>query len=161
MKNIILKVFMLAVISLAINLAFTSGVYSQEAQYKKAIDFTLEAISGEEIILSDLLKERKAVLVFWATWCPHCRKEMPHVEAFYKENKDKIAVVGVNSGESKVKVSKFIQEAGISYPIGLDLDTGVARSYGVRGIPTIIAINKDWQIIYFGHSIEEAADKIK
>ncbi len=130
------------------------------AEQKKAPDFTLEQINGGTIRLSDLLKKGEAVLVFWATWCPHCRAEIPHIEKFYKENKEKVALLSINSGESKTKVLSFVQKKGISYPVALDPDSSVAKLYGVVGIPTIVAIDKNSNIIYMGHSMQEMETKI-
>ncbi|PAV46614.1 thiol:disulfide interchange protein, partial [Pseudomonas sp. HAR-UPW-AIA-41] len=38
--------------------------------------------------LSDY-KGKKVILNFWATWCPPCKAEMPHMQSFYEKNKDK------------------------------------------------------------------------
>ncbi len=109
--------------------------------------------------MSDLLKDKEVILIFWATWCPHCKAEIPRVVEFYNERKDKIAVVGINAGESKAKVASFAQKTGISYPIVLDPGTSVARLYNVVGVPTIVAVNKNGEIIYSGHSMEELIQK--
>lgn len=125
-----------------------------------AADFTLERIDGEKIVLSEILKSKNAVLVFWATWCSHCKKEILHIERFYKENKDKTEVIGINVKESRAKVEKFLNKKDITYPVVLDSDGKVANLYNVRGIPTIVAVSREGKIIYYGHSIEEMLGKI-
>ena len=137
---------------------FTNNVYAIGLG-DAAPDFTLETTGGERIILKDVLKEKKAVLVFWATWCPHCAAEAPHVENFYRKNKGKVAVIGINEGESRAKVAAFAEKKGLSYPMALDSDGSVANAYGVRGVPTIIAVGKDAKILYYGHSINEAENE--
>ena len=63
----------------------------------------------------------KVVLVnFWATWCPPCRKEMPDLDALYNKFKDQGFVVLAISDEEAAKVSPFIAEQKISYPVLLD-----------------------------------------
>ena len=125
-----------------------------------APDFTLESLEGEQIILSDILKTKIAVLDFWATWCLYCIQSMPAMEKFYQENKDKVAVIGIDVGESKAKVGSFVRKKGILYPIALDPKGRVAKLYNVRGIPTVVAVNQDGRIIYYGHSIEEMLRKV-
>jgi len=160
MKNIMFKIIIVIMALSILNLFFTTDAYSAERQ-KRAPDFTIEEIGGEEIVLSDLLKDRKVVLVFWATWCPHCRAEIPYVEKFYKENKDEFAVIGINVGESKTKVSSFMQKTKISYPVALDSDSSISKLYDVVGVPTIVAINKNGETIYVGHSMQEVTDRLQ
>lgn len=124
-----------------------------------APDFTLETIAGETIVLSEILKNQRVVLDFWASWCPPCVKAISELEEFYSENKDKIGVLGINVQESKAKVESFLKKKGVSYPVVLDSDGSVARLYNVRGIPTIVLVEKDGSILYYGHSVEEMTNK--
>jgi len=127
----------------------------------KAADFELDTAKGGSVSLDELTDGKKAVLVFWATWCPHCRTEAPHVEKFYKENKGNVSVVGVNIGESAAKVSSFTERLNLTYPMALDITNSVANSYGVRGVPTVIAVGEDKTILYFGHSVDEMEKRVE
>jgi peroxiredoxin len=82
------------------------------------------------------------------------------MEKFYKENKDKVALIGIDVGESKARVESFVRKKGILYPIALDPKGRVANLYKVRGIPTVVAVNQDGKIIYYGHSIKEMTRKV-
>ena len=150
------------VIALVFMIGACNGANSQPGtDLGKAPDFTLEKVSGGEIVLSDELKERNVVLVFFATWCPHCVAEVPSVNKFYSEYKDTVSVAGINIQENKAKVSNFIKKRKVEYPIALDSDGTVAGRYNVRGIPAVFAIDKSGKIIYTGHSVEEMKAKIK
>ena len=62
----------------------------------EAPDFELTTLEGETVKLSDY-RGKKVILNFWATWCPPCKAEMPHMQNFYEENKDKdVEIVAVN-----------------------------------------------------------------
>ena len=138
-----------------------SACSSQTMQIQDtAPDFTLEGLDGSEIVLSDVLKTKTVVLDFWATWCFYCIRSVPAMEKFYKENKDKVAVIAIDVGESKAKVESFVRKKGILYPIALDPKGRVAKLYNVRGIPTVVAVNQDGKIIYYGNSIEEMLQKV-
>ncbi|MBF0493510.1 MAG: TlpA family protein disulfide reductase [Candidatus Omnitrophica bacterium] len=120
-----------------------------------AVDFTLKNTTGEDVNLYNILKSNQTVLVFWATWCPSCRAEIPAVEKFYEKHKGKIAVFGVNVQESREKVSGFAKKNGMTYPILLDTTGEVGNLYGVRGIPSVIAIDQSGKVLYFGYDINE------
>jgi len=161
MKNTGLKISLSCLIVAAFFLGACSEVGGQSsASSFAAKDFTLSTLDGESFNLKDTLKDKDAVLVFFATWCPPCRREAPHVESYYQQNMDKVAVLGINVQESSAKVAAFAKGAGLNYPIAIDTTGQVAREYGVRGIPTVVAINKKGQIIYSGHDIIEMSRKV-
>ncbi len=147
----------------SIIMLFTVSACSSQSMRIQDIapDFALEGLDGEEIILSDLLKTKTVVLDFWATWCRYCIQSVPAMEKFYQENKDKVALIGIDIGESKAKVESFVRKKGILYPIALDSKGRVAKLYKVRGIPTVVAVNQDGKIIYYGHSIKEMLRKVE
>ncbi|WP_342431342.1 redoxin domain-containing protein [Neobacillus sp. FSL H8-0543] len=112
---------------------------------KKAVDFTLETINGEAK-LSDY-KGKKVILNFWATWCPPCKAEMPHMEKFYKENKtNNVVILAVNltsseSDESNVRA--FMKNYGLSFPVLMDADGSVGDTYQAITIPTTYFIDSE------------------
>ena len=87
-----------------------------------APDFQLETLSGETMRLSDY-QGKIVVLNFWATWCPPCVEEMPHLQAFYENNKDQaIVVIAVNltSEDNGIDaVEEFVKEHELTFPIPL------------------------------------------
>ena len=159
MRNILLRPIFFTIImaSLMFSGCSQAGEHSMKAQ-NTATDFTLEKLKGGEISLSDILETKKAVLVFWTTWCPNCRTVVPQVEKLYRE--DKAGVIGIDVGESRAKVERFIRKFAVSYPVALDTNGRVASLYKVRGVPAIIALDQGGKIIYSGHSLEEMLNNI-
>ena len=122
-------------------------------------DFELEDLEGNKVRLSDL--EGKIVFLnFWATWCPPCRDEMPHMQAFYEKYKDEDVVIlginpnqvenqGINDAErAEEKVREFIDDNGFTFPILLDRDDSVWEVYQQRGIPANYMIDKEGTVKY-------------
>ena len=77
-------------------------------------------LDGRRVQASDY-KGKVLVLDFWATYCPPCREEVPHLVALQKRyGAQGLNVVGLNVGgdEDRPKVPAFVREFGIQYPLG-------------------------------------------
>jgi peroxiredoxin len=109
-------------------------------------DFTLADLQGKPWHLRDL--RGKVVLVnFWATWCPPCRKEMPDLDALYNKFKGQGFVVLAISDEEAAKVSPFISERRISYPVLLDPGRTLNDLFIVEGIPKSFIYDRDGKMV--------------
>ena len=100
-----------------------------------APDFTLLTPDGEALSLSDL-RGQPVVLNFWATWCPPCRQEIPALERVYRDLEGEVVVLGIDVQESRATVASFVEAYGMTYPVVLDAEAEVARTYRVRAFPT-------------------------
>ncbi len=109
-------------------------------------DFQLNDLQGKAWHLKDL--RGKVVLVnFWATWCPPCRKEMPDLDTLFKKFKDQGFVVLAISDEESAKVSPFIAERKISYPVLLDPGRKITESFSVEGIPKSFVYDRNGNLV--------------
>lgn len=116
---------------------------------QKAPSFTLSTVDGKELDLESFGRDKSLLLVFGATWCPHCRHEVPLLKEYYNEFKDKgLEVLGIDIQESKKKVGSFVKKNQINYPVVLDTNAEVARLYKVVGIPLNIILDKNGIIKY-------------
>ena len=112
---------------------------------KKAYDFELVNLEGETVRLSDY-KGKTIVLNFFASWCPPCQVEMPHINAVYNELKDKdVVILGINLTEQDDmnELNALLETNQIAFPILLDEKSEVASLYGIRSIPVNVVINKE------------------
>jgi len=128
---------------------------------KEAFDFTLETLSGQEITLSEELKTKRAVLVFFATWCPHCGAVVPSTNAFSKKYAADVRVIGIDVQESKSKVEDFVKRTQMAYDVVIDATGVVANRYGISGIPTVIVIDKNNKVLYRGTSITDMEKRVE
>ena len=115
-----------------------TGLFTNQglAKGELAPDFTLTALRGEQVTLSEL-QGQVVLLVFWSTTCGPCRQEFPVLQELHENYADRgLAVLAVSVGEKESAVQSFVDENGYTLPILLDSRGEVRSAYGVRGIPT-------------------------
>lgn len=108
---------------------------------------------GEDEI--DLTGQRTTIVIFWEEWCPHCRDEMPKLQALYAAHRTEgLQVLGltkVTQSSTDGKVESYLRQNGIRFPVGKE--AGAPSAYfNVKGIPAA-AILKGGKIVWRGHPI--------
>ena len=89
---------------------------------------------------------RVNVLVFWTQDCPHCRKSLPAIEAWYREHPDGVNVVTIAqvSGETgRVRTEEYIRRENLALPTFFDQDFEIGRKYLITSTPTVFVIRPD------------------
>ena len=104
----------------------------------------------------------KPVLVeFWATWCPPCRKSIPHLNQIYAKYKSKgLEIVGITD-EDEATVKKFQQQVPMEYNVAINTPRSVYQQFGIEGIPTAFLVNKGGKIVWTGHPMELTEAQIR
>jgi thiol-disulfide isomerase/thioredoxin len=111
-------------------------------------NFDLEDIAGNKLSKADL-KGKVLIVDFWGTWCPPCKREIPHFVALDKEFRSQgLQIVGLNSeqeddAEAAAKlVRQFTEKAGIRYPCALVNDELIEQVPGLEGFPTTLFVDR-------------------
>jgi thiol-disulfide isomerase/thioredoxin len=113
---------------------------------KTASDFTLYSTRGKMFHLADL-QGKPVVIDFWASWCGPCRSAIPVLERIHQDFKERgVVVLGINVHDNQ-NPAQTMQDLGATYPALIEGDA-VAKSYGVEGLPTVIVIGADGQVLY-------------
>ena len=106
---------------------------------------------GEEAV--DLNGDGTIVVVFWETWCPHCRREVPKLQQMYDKFKgDGLQMIGltrINKTATEDAVKDIITQNNVNYPIAKE-DGSVAQYFAVSGVPAA-AVVKSGKVIWRGH----------
>lgn len=134
------------------DVAFTSS-FGKEAQ-----DFTIEDIEGKTHRLSDY-RGRNVMVVFWATWCPPCNLEIPHLIELRKTvAKDKLAILAI-SNEEPERLKSFAESKDINYTVAsLGGKTLPEPFANVASIPTTFFIDADGKIKFAAVGVVSLAD---
>jgi peroxiredoxin len=113
-------------------------------------DFTLKAVDGQTVSLSEHLGKKVIVLDFWATWCVPCQAEMPHLQALHERYRDQgLVVLGISMDgpETVAQVGSWTAGHGITFPMLLDEDTRAVSIYNPhRSAPFTVVIGRDGKI---------------
>jgi peroxiredoxin len=112
---------------------------------RQHLDFTLTDLDGKSWTLRQLAG-KIVVVNFWATWCPPCRKEMPDLDAIYKDFRSKGLVILAIGDEDRAKVVSFLAEHKVSYPVLLDPGRRVNDRFVVRGIPKTFVYDRSGRL---------------
>ncbi len=124
---------------------------------ERAPDFTLPDLDGKSVSLSDF-RGHVVILDFWASWCPPCRASMPKLREYYEEFKDRgLVLVGVSLDRSAEDARYFLEKNGYTDFIPLwgsvSASQGVAREYGIYGIPHTFVLDPEGVIRFSGHPL--------
>lgn len=113
-----------------------------------APNFTLKDLTGREVRLVDL-RGKVVLLNFWATWCPPCREEIPSMMRLNQAMAGKqfqMLAVSINEGGAQ-EVEAYFKQSGTNLPALLDPTQGVAKHYGLTGVPESFVIDKKGVIL--------------
>ena len=129
---------------LLIALLSTTSLFALEVG-QAAPTFSIKQLDGKTFNLSDYKNKQPVHLVFWATWCPSCTKEVPTLRSIYNKNKTsyKFLAINVGANDSVRRVKKYLKKHKIKYNVAFDKGSSVTNAYSIRGIPTQIIIDKN------------------
>jgi peroxiredoxin len=118
------------------------GVQRFQAR-KEASPFSLKDLNGMQISLNEF-KGKPLLLFFWGSWCGACKEDIVLLEKFFERNRGQFEILTIAiDGEKEKRVRNVVKDHRVTLPVLLDQKEQVARTYGVRMIPTAFLINRD------------------
>lgn len=92
-------------------------------------DFTVTTSEGKTFTLSEVLKEKKFVLInFWATWCSPCKEEFRGIQYSYDRYEDDMAIIAISTSDTNESVIGF--KSSYTPTLTFDMSTDSASLYG-------------------------------
>ena len=105
-----------------------------------------DVVTGSQVGLANY-SGRPVVILFWATWCPHCANEMSAIQSVYRQYQTKgLAVLALDVGESATKAHSYRSSHNLTFIILNDSNQTVASQYHVTGFPTNFFVRSSGQI---------------
>ena len=123
----------------------TTDLDSPQSLVYQGTDWTLNNLAGEVITLSDY-QGRPTLLIFWATWCPYCKKLLPGIAELNEQYESQgLKVLAVNIKEDW-KPEVYWRNFGYKFDTVLEGDK-VAEIYGIKGTPGIVFIAPSGKVL--------------
>ena len=116
---------------------------------KPAPDVAVTTLEGTPLKLASL-RGHPVLVTFWATTCPGCVAEMPHLVQLYRQFSPRgLAVVAVAMAYAPPKqVREMVRRRGLPYTVALDTNGAAAHAFGnVQLTPTTFLISPDGRIV--------------
>lgn len=112
---------------------------------ENAPDFTLKDMSGKDVTFSSF-KGKPVLLNFWATWCPYCRQERPHLKSLHEEYREELVIISVSIDRSTRTVKNYMEQNPAPYIVLSDTEGMAAVPYNVMSLPTTYLIDREGTI---------------
>jgi cytochrome c biogenesis protein CcmG/thiol:disulfide interchange protein DsbE len=113
-------------------------------------DFGIKTLAGDNLSRASLAG-KPLLLVFWNTWCPNCKEELPLINRLAgKFAPGELTVLAINTGlnDSENKARAFWQKSGYLFPTGFDRHFDTVESFGIRGVPTVLLVDASGVVRY-------------
>lgn len=121
-------------------------------------DLSLSCLAGgAQVRLAEL--RRPAVVNLWASWCAPCRLEMPAIQRYAMRAGARVAVLGVDTGDTRTGASSVIQDLKITYPNLGDDRQLLLHELGRSGLPVTVFIDAQGGVrhVYSGPPLTDAS----
>ena len=137
-------------IALIVVLAF-AAVWLMPVGMRQAPPLVGQTLDGRTLTLEQL-RGKPVLVTFWATTCPSCIEEVPHLITLYQElNPKGLEIIGVAMAyDPPEQVRALAVQRQIPYPIVMDHQERIAQAYdNVRLTPTTVLISPEGQIVQY------------
>ena len=148
---------LLTIIGLLFAVTFASNLFALQIGDKAAPLKISHWVKGGEVKLDFQEKKNIYLIEFWATWCPPCRRSIPHLSKLQKKYRNMgLQVIGITD-ENKDQVTAFVKkQQSMEYHVAID-DEGKTYAVYMSGqedaIPTAFLINREGVIVWIGQPL--------
>ncbi len=138
------------------NCACPQGVIKENApndmEYKLGdvmYDFTVTTSDDSIFTLSEILEEKKAVVIsFWATWCGPCKSEFPAMNNAYYSYQDDISILAMSTTDDDTAVKNYKATSGLLFDMCTS-QAGLTSMFSTAAVPTTIMIDRNGVIVFY------------
>ena len=113
----------------------------------QSADLEYTQFDGKRFKIEDY-RGKLVIVGFWATWCNVCKKEMPWVNKYYKNNDGKYELIMISLDDSEDQARAYLEDKNYTFPAAWRWEKDSRDNLGkVIGTPTAILIDKGGNIV--------------
>ncbi|WP_028580809.1 TlpA family protein disulfide reductase [Desulfogranum japonicum] len=130
---------------------------------KRLPAFNGKTLDGSSIRMNSIIGKKPVLIVFWASWCPSCKSEVPRINELVKKYKSKgMEFIGINIGanDSPKRAKAFVKKTKMNYPVIFDKTGTISNQYRIVGVPTIIVADSAGVIQFKNYGTPNITDKV-
>lgn len=135
------------VLACILGVSLLGGIHA-DAGGPKAPPFELHSLDGKTYTDETLIGQ-PALLMFWASWCQVCQRELPKVHDLQEKMKGKgFQVLAIGFADTEVNIRDYVQShpTHFNFPVLYDTGNRVATRFGARSTPTFFLLNKKGEV---------------
>ena len=137
MKAALLKTFLLVAA-----LALSAAAQAQLREGQPVPAFETRLLDGKALG-AEALKGKAVLVVFWATWCPTCQKELPQLQALYEKHRDKgFEILALSIDADRFTVEEFWKDHDYRFPVAMRAPAHVRVFGPIKAIPALYLIDR-------------------
>ena len=118
----------------------------QEFVNKKLPDITVYSKENKEISIKSISSGKPVFMMYWASWCPDCQKQLPIIKKLYDEYKDKIEFILINIAdgerETQDKALSYLKDKEYNFNYYSATENAIDL-LKINTIPTKVIVSKD------------------
>jgi len=116
-------------------------------QVNTSLNVLMRNTEGELLSL-DQFRGRVIFLNLWATWCPPCRAEMPHIQSLYEQYSadQRFAFILLSLDDDREKLINYTKNSSYTFPVFQAVGS-IPAELSSATIPTTFVISADGRIV--------------
>ncbi|VVE70818.1 alkyl hydroperoxide reductase [Pandoraea captiosa] len=110
-------------------------------------------------------KDRTVIVEYWASWCPFCAQQNPHLQKLYEATRGKpIQIVTLSIDKTPQEAVDYVKAHKYTFPAGMETDAWRAALGKRRGLPELYVIGRNGKVLrkevgeMFGEDVAALAD---
>ncbi|MBI9036267.1 MAG: redoxin domain-containing protein [Bacteroidales bacterium] len=138
--------------------------YQRLAIGKAAPEIIMKDVKGNELQLSKI-KAENTLVIFWASWCPHCKEILPELSEFYNSiDKKDLEIVAISLDKKPEELQEYLNQNKSSLVHACDYkgwDTPAAIDYHIYSTPTLLLLDKNKNIIGRPENVSQVIEAMR
>jgi thiol-disulfide isomerase/thioredoxin len=124
-------------------LFFTAAAAQAQVGIGKTVPHFDTRLLDGKAFAAQALKDKAVLVVFWATWCPTCRKELPELQSLYEKHRGKgFEILALSVDADAFTVEEFWKDHDYAFPVAMRAPAHAQVFGPIKAIPALYLIDR-------------------